>query len=171
MIIYGLPGRKEDTEAWMEQLFCALSMVCIQVAHYRHWDEPLSANPEFEALRLKGLQVDLLIAKSFGTVVASLAFSLYLFRPAAAVFIGTPLKQLTSMVMESIAQFAQQTPTLFIQQSDDIKGTYAQVTNTVLKFKRAETAEVPGDDHLYDNIPELVSIIKPWMESSVSDTR
>lgn len=54
MVIYGLPGRNQNTESWMGRHFSALGIVQGEIAHYRHWNESGEADVEFEARRLQG---------------------------------------------------------------------------------------------------------------------
>ncbi|MFV2090200.1 MAG: hypothetical protein ACC642_06065, partial [Pseudomonadales bacterium] len=104
---------------------------------------------------------DLVVAKSFGTLVL-LAYSHQQGSPSRAVFIGTPLKGYSAQRIELLKVFCRETPSLFIQQTSDFNGSYAEVAAAVGDCAAAELVEIPGGDHVYADTSELATIIERW---------
>ena len=176
MKVIGLPGRTPETKEWMQQLLTATGFPEADIAHYSHWEREFEGEVDLprwnslvahEAERLQGQSDCLVVAKSFGTLVAASAYGLTSFRPSAAIFIGTPLRNLSSEQLQLYGNVSNHVPALFIQQSLDPGGSYAELHAKVGTFSHAEGAEVPGTDHLYSDISKLVDVIKPWLAKTV----
>jgi hypothetical protein len=163
MKLIGLPGRNAETEAWMTGLLEDLSFGqhAASVAHYRHWDDSSEPDLLHEASRLTISDADLVVAKSMGTLVL-LTHCLRGSRPFRAVFIGTPLKAYSSEKLASLKSFADQTPSLFIQQKSDIAGSFAGLEPVVRECAKATLVQIPGEDHIYSDTDELGLIIENW---------
>jgi hypothetical protein len=161
--LIGLPGRNAETEAWMTSLLEGLSISrqTASVARYRHWDDASEPDLAHEASRLTINDADLVVAKSMGTLVL-LTHCLQHSPPFRAVFIGTPLKAYSSEKLASLKTFANQTPSLFIQQKSDIAGSFADLEPVVRQCAKATLAQIPGEDHIYADTDELATIIKNW---------
>jgi len=167
MKILGLPGIKPATKKWMQELLLALgkkSFDC-RIHEYRHWSDDSDADIDHEASCLKDTSVDLVIAKSFGTFVSTVAFDAYNLRPQQAVFIGSPIRRHSSDNYELLFKYAESVPTLFIQQTSDFNGSYRELSEVVQALPKATITEVPGDDHIYSNIDELQRIIHPILSA------
>jgi len=164
----GLPGRNPGTGAWIRELFHALSLEDAEVARYRHWDEAIEPDVEREAASLHGQCPDLLVAKSLGTLIATTAHASFSFRPRRAVVIGVPLRRLTSDMLDGYRRFANQLPSLFIQQTADFNGPFSELHVAIGETAYGRFAEVPGHDHFYGNIAELVSVIEPWAHTDAA---
>jgi hypothetical protein len=176
MKVIGLPGRTPETKEWIQQLLTAAGFPEADIAHYSHWERQHEGEVDLprwnslvtqEAERLQGQSDCLVVAKSFGTLVAALAFELTSFRPSAAIFIGTPLRSLSSDQLQLYGNVANHVPLLFIQQSLDPGGSYAELHAKVRTFSHAGAAEVPGSDHLYSDISKLVDVIRPWLAKAM----
>ena len=162
MKILGLPGRDQHTEQWLKRLLDDIDLGDATVVHYGHWDggEPNVAD---EAERLAGKDPQLIVAKSMGTLVGTRAFAARLVSPRLMVLIGVPIAHLPDDALEPFRRVASSIPTLFIQQTDDVTGKFAQVKELAAGLGRSTTAEVPGSDHQYEDIQELVAIIRDWI--------
>ncbi len=165
MKILGLPGVKAATRPWLQQLLVALadSPTSVSIQDYRHWPEDSGADLETEAIRLEGVAVDLVIAKSLGTLVATRAFAGADFRPSRAVLIGCPLARHGADGYEMLKRFAGALPTLFIQQSADFNGAFGELEAVVGALPGVRAVEVPGNDHVYGDIDELRQIIRQFL--------
>ena len=163
MKILGLPGVKTVTKPWLQALLAALADNAIdcEIQDYRHWNDASSADPGLEAGRLEQRSVDLVIAKSLGTVIATRAFDDFAFAPLQAVLIGCPLRRHGADDYASLHRFVSAVPTLFIQQTSDLNGSFAELSAAVAALPNASLAEVPGDDHVYADIEALARLIRP----------
>ena len=166
MNILGLPGVKAVTKPWLESLLAALAdgSVDSEILAYRHWRDAGSADPGFEASRLRLRSVDLVIAKSLGTLIATRAFDEFAFNPRQAVLIGCPLRRHGADQYASLRRFVAAVPTLFIQQTSDFNGSFADLSAAVATLPNASLAEVPGDDHVYADIETLARLIRPRLK-------
>ncbi len=163
MKLIGLPGRNQETEAWLRELFGLLALGDCEVVRYRHWSADAEPDVTHEAEGLRNRTADLVIAKSMGTIVTTAAHSACSFRPSRAVLIGSPVAHLAPEMLARYRDLAEQIPTLFIQQSADFTGTFAQLMRIVGDCKRSDAYEVPGADHVYSDTAELASIIRAWL--------
>jgi len=163
MNLIGLPGQNPQTEAWLRKLTDSLEIgqSASTVAHYRHWDDSSRPDVAFEAQRLQFGAEDVVVAKSMGTMVL-LAHCELGSRPARAVFIGTPLAGYSDSHIAQVQAFADAVPTLFIQQTSDVAGSYVAVNEVVGDTRCASMAEVAGEDHVYSDVDELKVIIEDW---------
>lgn len=162
MELLGLPGRNPETEAWMAALLDALHDRGGRTIHYRHWDDGSEPDVTGEAHRLSGLEPDLVVAKSMGTLVAATAFRGHDFRPGAVVLIGSPVGHLPESTLALYTELADAVPTLFIQQEEDFTGPFRSVEALAARCDRAEAAAVPGSDHVYADVAALVALIERW---------
>ena len=159
MQVVALPGRRIETEAWLKSLLAAAGIPKADLIRYRHWDSDAEASIAFEAKRLEGQSPNLVVAKSFGTIVAATAFCLHGFRPAAAVLIGTPYAAMDGSDLTFLQRFAAATETLFIQQAQDPGGPAAAL-HTALGVAAGTVESVPGDDHIYSDTTALAAIVQ-----------
>jgi hypothetical protein len=164
MKLLGLPGRNIETERWLRSVLDALRLgaTSVEVVHYRHWDVAGEPDVVHEAQRLRDARPDLLVAKSLGTMVSIEAFARCDFAPRRAVFIGTPLRAYGAPQLAALRAFAVRVPTLFIQQTGDVAGAFADVARTVSGIAGSAVAEVAGSDHVYSNVVELTPLIEGW---------
>ncbi len=163
MKILGIPGVKIETKEWMKSLFSALGENSFEskVHLYRHWSDNIEADIDYEASCLEDFSVDLVIAKSLGTLITTLAFASFNFEPKAAVLIGSPLKRHGLDNFGLLKSFVESVPTHFIQQTSDFNGSFEQLRKIVQPYQNAIVTEIPGDDHIYGDIDELQKIIQP----------
>lgn len=163
MEVLGLPGRNPETEDWLRSLCARLGLVPTEVMRYRHWDQPVPADAGFEAHRLAGRGVELVIGKSLGTLVTALAHAAGSFRADSAILIGVPLRGLDELQLDAYRRLATAVPTLFVQQSLDFTGSHAELSNWARSLERATVVEVPGSDHAYADLDALAAVIGPWL--------
>ena len=163
MKILGLPGVKLATKKWMQDLLLALGEdpLGFKIHEYRHWSDNSDADIDYEASCLENISVDLVIAKSLGTLIATHAFDSFNFTPKNAVLIGSPLKRHSLDNYSLLNKFVESVPTLFIQQTSDFHGSCRDLREVVQTWQNAIITEVPGDDHIYSDIDELQRIIQP----------
>ena len=161
MKILGLPGIKFETQKWMHDLLSEMHEFPFdfQIAQYRHWSDDQDPDANFEAFCHANTAVDYVIAKSLGTVISTIAFDSFNFKPRKAVFIGTPLQRHSANSFELLSKFINSVPTLFIQQTSDFNGSYLELTEVVQFHQNVRIVEVPGDDHRYADIKGLQKII------------
>lgn len=168
MNVIALPGRRKETEPWLRDLLLAAGLPDTGVVRYRHWDSDAEASVSFEADRLCNQTPQLVVAKSLGTVIAATAFAGQGFRPDAAVLIGTPFQAVAAEDLSLLHDFARGVETLFIQQIEDPGGSATELP-TALCLSRGQLAAVPGNDHLYLDIPALVEVLRPWVGRHLAD--
>ena len=121
---------------------------------YRHWTAGGSSDIDYEigqaALLAQELGEYIIVAKSMGTVVASLGTARGELHPLRCIFMGTPLG-----LVERVAGAPEATqklpPTVFIQNEHDPDSSAEQVQAFVAERgnKQASCVVVPGDTHDY----------------------
>lgn len=168
MNIHFLPGLDPKTEAWAEKLMGELSVERdhLSIQRYDHWQEPGSRNIEIETEieKLQRVTVDLLIAKSIGTVLALFAVKNKVVRPQKMVLIGVPV---LSCARENIdlKRLAEELriPALYIQQKDDVVGSSDALYTEVGKAPLAQIVETPGNNHQYEDLTLLCRHMEKFM--------
>ena len=177
MKIVMLPGYDQTNIAWLSSAKFDLlpKLPEKQLFHYRHWeDDSVKFDPQSEVERFMEQSGDghntLLIAKSVGVLLALIANYSYHYRPDAAIFMGTPVKQnrieyldknFTELVRK--ADF----PILFIQQLSDRLCSYANLEKILNRCAKWNLLVEPitGQDHLYDQFAEIDLLTSGWYES------
>ena len=163
MKLVALPGRNSETEAWMLKLTdrLRLGQTATVIAHYQHWDNTGEPDVLAEVDRIEVASDDLVIAKSLGTLVL-LAYASRHDALSGAVFIGTPLRGYPESTRTFLRQLLEETPILFIQQTADFSGSFAELNSLVGDVRQATMAEIAGEDHVYSDTEELAEIISGW---------
>jgi hypothetical protein len=165
MHIFALPGINQKTEKWAANLLKELEGPdrTMTVQHYAHWDgggeQCLDFNGEVE--NLNGRDIDLLIAKSLGVMIALVACGKGVIAPKKMVLIGTPLTGFREKGID-LRQLAAGLgiPLLFIQQTHDIVGSCASLRQEISGVNEAEIVEIPGDNHQYKDLKLLARHIR-----------
>jgi pimeloyl-ACP methyl ester carboxylesterase len=159
--ILALPGRLPETAPRIEALARALGGE-VEVQRYAAWPGDPVPDEAAEAVRAAELRrPDLLIAMSFGTLVAMAAREAHGLSAKAYVFLGAPVRRLaTEGRLDLFARQAAAAPTLFIQQTEDFTGPYRELLAALPPDAAAH--EVPGGDHVYDDVAGLAAIITRW---------
>jgi len=166
MKVIGLPGRNKETEEWLHRLLASLALGAAEVVRYRYWGGDTDPDIMHETEALRGRAVDLVVAKSMGTIVATTAYSSVSFQPTWAVLIGSPVAGSSPELQALYRGLAEEIPTLFIQQTSDFTGTFAQLKAIVEGCSNAHLVEVPGKDHLYADTAAIASVIAAWVGRS-----
>lgn len=127
----------------------------VRILDYRHWSDPDSEmDIEQEITRAAQLGTGssdyIIVAKSVGTVVATLAIARNLLRPARCVFMGFPLKVVHELP-EMATALGQLPPTIFLHNENDPLGS-AEAVALYIKSnppKEYSLQTLPGDTHDY----------------------
>jgi hypothetical protein len=168
MNILALPGISQKTEKWATNLLAELVAPekTMTVQRYLHWDcgdgeQCLKLADEVE--RLRGMTVDLLVAKSLGTMIGLAACGRKLITPQRAILIGTPVSGFKENNMNLREMAALDIPCLYIQQVHDIVGPAAALKKEIDGLPGVELVEIPGDNHQYKDLKLLARHIKRWL--------
>ena len=164
MKILGLPGRDQATVAWLQQLLSAITDGNHEVTlpSYRHWRSAQLPDPIHEADQVHALDVDLVVAKSMGTMVLLELLEKGV-APPAVVLIGVPLAGYSDAQTGGLKALVSRRPCLCIQQTDDFAGSYQQLA-ALLEGSEANLQEVSGSDHVYSDTAQLATLINAWLD-------
>lgn len=165
MKLLGLPGRLASTHGQMVELVNAVRLGQDEavVQAYGFWGGEDAADPDVgpEAAVAAACGAEVVFGKSIGTLVAMLAGDRHGFSPERCVFLGTPLRRLEAKgELGLLASHCRRTPTLFIQQTADPGGGWAELSALVSPWSKCVTA--PGEDHLYAEVAACAAIIEAW---------
>lgn len=162
MKMLGLPGRDPATDQWLQDLLGRLvgAGSDSNVHGYRHWHVAGDPDITYEAGLVADQRVDLVVAKSLGTMVL-LAAAQQGFQPSAAVLIGVPVRAYSDDQLQALQQFVGERPCLCIQQAADFTGPFRELEQ-VLGGSNTTLVEVAGDDHIYSDTAELATQIEAW---------
>lgn len=165
MKLLGLPGRKSSTFQQMLDLTSRLRIGQDEavVQAYGFWgaEEHPDPDPVPEARIAAASGADLVVAKSFGTLVTMTAGRDHGFAPRACVFLGTPLRRAPEIAARLASHLAA-VPTLLIQQTADFNGAFAEVAAAAAGAPSAMALEIPGGDHLYEELEAIAPLIEAW---------
>lgn len=163
-----LPGNNSENRDWLPLVAEVLrrkNFEPIELA-YEHWQTGGELiDFEKETKRLAAIAKDIgpfiVIGKSAGVMLCLKAVAESLIKPERAIFFGCPItwaRHLKLPFDEWLEKWA--TPTLFVQQSNDLAGSATEVF-AYLKTKvnsQCSFREIPGNDHWYGEA-ELLSVI------------
>lgn len=167
MRVLGLPGRKPSTLPQMQALLAALGLPEAPVQAYGFWGAADVTNPDIspEVMAAAASRAELVVAKSIGTLVTALAERDHGFAPKACVFLAIPLRRFEALELVPLLEaHCRMTPTLVVQQTDDYNGPYAQVARIVAPHPLCQVVEIPGGDHLYEDVDLIAPLVRPWLE-------
>lgn len=153
-----LGGQSPRHKAWVRDVDAALKPYFdrLKFLDYRHWDdESLEPDLEYEVNCAAELAKDLgeyvVVAKSIGTVITSLAIARARLAPQKCLFLGFPLT-VVERSLPGVADGITDLPeTIFVQNEDDPLGSSSAVkayveANPPLKYS---FEALPGDTHDY----------------------
>lgn len=155
-LIFG--GMSPRHQAWVREVSAALQSDFdeVRLLDYRHWDSQNSAmDMEYEiaeAVRLaEGLTDYVVVAKSIGSVLASLATARGLLVPRHCLFMGFPLRVVLEEFPETAKALPHLPPTIFLHNESDPLGTSEAVRAYVAEHAPRQYAlqTLPGDTHDY----------------------
>ena len=166
MKIVGLPGSNRWTEQWLAEVIGSLELgqTASAVRSYRHWHtSEAELDLDYEIAQVAAERPDLVVAKSLGTVVALTGQGAGAIGAARYVFIGVPVSGLREQELELLKGIGERRePCLFIQQRDDRAGSFGSLQEHVSQGPNVTLEVIPGDDHRYDDIPILKTLIEAW---------
>jgi hypothetical protein len=152
----------------MQALLAALGLGQAPIQTYEFWREADHPNPDIgpEVAVAATSGADLVVAKSIGTQVAMLACRDHGLAASACVFLATPLRRFEALGLVPLLEtHCAAVDTLFVQQTADYNGAFADVARIVGRYPRCRIAEVPGDDHLYEDIEPIAPIVRAWLDA------
>lgn len=152
----------------MQALLAALGLGQAPIQAYGFWREVDHPSPDVaaEVRAAASSGAELVVAKSIGTQVAMLACRDHGLAPGGCVFLATPLRRLEALGLVPLLEaHCAAMDTLFVQQTADYNGAYADLAMIVARYPRCQIAEVPGDDHLYEDIGLIAPIVRAWLDA------
>lgn len=152
----------------MQALLAALGFDPATIQAYGFWSEADHPNPDVgpEVSVAATSGADLVVAKSIGTQVAMLACRDHGLIPDACVFLATPLRRFEALGLVPLVEtHCAAIDTLFVQQTADYNGAFADVARIVGRYPRCRIAEIPGGDHLYEDIDLIAPIVRAWLDA------
>ncbi len=169
MNIVGFPGINPQTEQWIKDLIQALDLghTSTYVHRYHHWDNPgTKMNLDNELASIAKEEVDVVIAKSVGVVLALTGKAKGLIVSKSYIFIGTPVSGMHERNLKYLKGLVNAIePCLFIQQRDDRAGSFKALQQYITQSSLIELVDIPGSDHKYAEIHLLKKIIEMWYEN------
>lgn len=166
--VLGLPGREPSTLSQMQALLAELGVGAQAIQAYGFWNDADHSNPELEAeAAIAGASgAEVVVAKSIGNLVTLLAERDHGLAPKACVFLATPMRRFRAQGwVPLLVEHCVAIPTLFIQQTDDFNGVYADIAEVVVPHRQCRCLEIPGGDHLYEDIGRIAPPVRRWLAS------
>ena len=163
-----LGGMSPRHHEWVSQMTETLKPECevVQSLNYRHWEQPGSEmDVAYEIARVaelvEGLGEYVVVAKSIGTIVTTLATTRGLLSPKRCLFMGFPLKLVVVEFPEMASALPLLPPTTFLHNEHDPLGG-AEVVGAYIEAhapKIYSLQTLPGNTHDYvdfDLVKQLV---------------
>lgn len=166
MNILGLPGRNDATGPWMDRILSnvASNSDRHETQYYQAWQNNTEVDEDYELAKAAGFQPDLIIAKSLGTLLTLIGYHRKVLTASHCVLIGIPVSNLQAEEHEMLSDWQMTgVKTLFIQQTNDVTGSVAALNDIVPNSKKITVREIPGEDHVYGDVDELVTLIQDWI--------
>lgn len=166
--VLGLPGREPSTLSQMQALLAELGVGAEAIQAYGFWGHADHSNPQLggEAAAAGGSGAEVVVAKSIGTLVTLLAERDHGLAPKACVFLATPMRRFHAQGwVPLLADHCAAIPTLFVQQTDDFNGAFADLAEVVARHRECRCVEIPGGDHLYEDIGRIAPPVRGWLAS------
>lgn len=154
LILGGMSPRHKE---WVRQVADELrpGFDSIRFLDYRHWDTGAEMDIEYEVAQLANLAEDfgeyIVVAKSIGSAVATLANARGLIQPKFCLFMGFPLKVVEADVPEVTSSLSVLPRTVFVHNQQDPLGSADAVRNFVADHApgKWKLLTQPGDTHEY----------------------
>jgi hypothetical protein len=159
-----LPGINPGTVEWITELAGKLDLDIgkSRIQHYTFWsDETIQPDLSYEVSFLPDEKFDLVIGKSFGSLVLMQAHMENRLQCERAILLGIPIKSFAkrSMPKDALA-FLKQDSAFVIQQLNDKFGNVSEFGVN----KPANLLSIEGDDHLYDAYDLYLDDVNRWLE-------
>lgn len=160
-----LPGVNPATVEWLDLVVDKLELNSKQSLSFKYsfWsDSNRKPNLQNEIGRLPAQSFDLVIAKSFGTLVLLQALLDDRISCAKAILFGIPIKVTANVpgfqAEEAFSQLGD--PAFFlIQQQEDKLGPAEQLA----ELQPANLLTIPGNDHHYNELEHYIEKSKSWL--------
>lgn len=172
-----LPGNSRENKSWIDRVDYELKPLFTQSAvhYYDHWwqddkDAVIDLEVELDKLETTVTQLSsnyVVFAKSAGIVLTLYGIFEGVLNPEVCVFVGFPLywsRKNGFSVDEWLLEYS--VPSLFIQQSEDPALSFEELKAYLLErnVSQHRLIEVPGNDHIYDTIPELKRMTEEFID-------
>ena len=166
MNILGLPGRNDATGPWMDRILSnvASNSDRYETQYYQAWQNNTEVDEDYELAKAAAFQPDLIIAKSLGTLLTLIGYQRNLLQASRCVLIGIPASNLRAEEIKMLSDWqVTGVKTLFIQQTSDVTGSFAALKDILPNSTSITVKEIPGEDHVYGDVDELVILIQDWI--------
>lgn len=165
-----LPGNSAHNKSWIEDVEKNLGPLfdSTSIQSYRHWadgSEIIDLEYELEQLThcLKKGKEMVIFGKSVGVALALKGIAEHKIFPKACLFTGCPVYWCDEMKMplrDWLVEYA--IPSYFVQKTKD-PAIFAEDLGILLKksgAKNYQLIEIEGENHHYQNLPELKALMK-----------
>jgi hypothetical protein len=170
-----LPGNSGKNQDWVQKVASALRSLFdgVEVHGYDHWqtgEELIDLETELTKLRaLLGNQSKFWIfGKSAGTLLTLKGVREGTIKPLGCIFTGLPINWARHHKFP-IDKYLQgySVPTLFMQQTADPSFGFAELQQLLAEkqVKDYKAVEVPGDNHHYQDVAQIQSEVKSFLEA------
>lgn len=162
-----LPGQNADNWNWAKDLSARLGKATghdCPVFEYPWWKDPtIRIDPEGIARSLTAMNHSVIVAKSVGTLICSLAIHRGFIQPEKVVLIGIPLNTVGAEEISWLQEIPRLgVKVLVIQQSNDKVGKYADIVAR-LPGSGVDFIEVVGEDHRYRDTGSISKLCIDWL--------
>lgn len=161
-----LPGINPGTIEWITELTdkIGLDVEKSRVHRYTFWsDDTIQPDLSNEASSLPDEKYDLVIGKSFGSLVLMQAHQEKRIQCGRAILIGIPIKSFEKRSIPQAALSLLQDDNAFvIQQKKDRFGHVSEFGDN----RPANLLAIEGDDHLYDAYELYINEIRRWLNTA-----
>jgi len=163
-----LGGMSQRHYAWIREVAEVLRphFAQVRLLDYAHWASDTEMDVEHEITEAVKLAEDfgeyIVVAKSIGTVVATLANARGLLHPDYCVFLGFPLKVVVTELPEVADSLPKLPPVHFVHNEHDPLGD-ADAVKAYLEAHAPESYDLlvsPGDAHDYVNFDLILDLAK-----------
>lgn len=170
MNIVLLGGNSKRHYQWVRDLAASLTSNghTVILHDYKHWltgDESADIEYEINSLskQLEPYDNYIIIAKSVGTLIASLGIQRGAIKAAHAILLGVPLNGVISTYPEFTDALKSLPPTIIVQNSDDPYGAVADITQFIEQNAPTQVIsvlEIPNNStHDYVDFPLLNGVV------------
>lgn len=168
-----LSGESILNKAWIENVAQTLKPLFAQVTilYYDHWQTGQGTiDLEKEYSKLISVAKDfgdyVIFAKSIGTVLAVRGIYEHKLNPVKCVFVG-PAFLMGESTITGFQNWIEgySLPTLFVTKTNDPVAPASQLRDLLEKYhvQNFQFVEIPGDNHKYENIEELESLVTAFL--------
>lgn len=139
------------------------------ILEYEHWHSNNELDIEKEISNISKIinenNIDIVIAKSIGIVLVSMAIEKKLISPKKVVFLGYPKKVLDEEnidILSNILEKKDEADIIFIQQENDFQCSYEKLLE--LLDGKIKVFKIDGDDHSYNDIESIKMVADEFLK-------